>query len=188
MAYQKTIQYTIDNTCASCSVLEIGCGTGIITIEVSPHVESILATDISEKMIETAKEKALITGQDNITFKVADAYNLNLQSLQFDTVLVYNILHLLKKPDSFIEEIKKYLKPKGKIFIAVDCMNEGNTRKDKNIRLMYKFVSSLRIIPHITFYSINSLKRLMERHGFTTIKEEIIHPKPVNYFMIAERQ
>ncbi|MBN1538176.1 MAG: class I SAM-dependent methyltransferase [Anaerolineales bacterium] len=37
------------------SVLDFGCGTGIITIELAQYVKSILAIDISKNMIEFGK-------------------------------------------------------------------------------------------------------------------------------------
>lgn len=186
-AYNSNIRLTIENTCANCSLLEIGCGTGIITNEVAPHVASIHATDISEKMIEIAIEKANITGNDNITFSVADGYNLDFNGQKFDAILLFNILHLISEPNIFLTELKKHLKPDGKILLAVDCFNEGKTRKDKNIRFFYKAISALRIIPRIYFHSRESIKMLMKKHGFKPVKEEILHVSPVNYFLIAEQ-
>jgi SAM-dependent methyltransferase len=39
------------------TIVEIGCGTGAEALEVSRHVEKVIATDISDSMIETVKKK-----------------------------------------------------------------------------------------------------------------------------------
>src|ERR1700761_4671168 len=38
-------------------VLEIGCGTGILSFLIAPHVERVVAVDAAEGMIEVLKQK-----------------------------------------------------------------------------------------------------------------------------------
>ena len=39
-------------------MLEIGCGTGIVTMQLADYVKEITALDISEEMLQKAEEKA----------------------------------------------------------------------------------------------------------------------------------
>jgi ubiquinone/menaquinone biosynthesis C-methylase UbiE len=44
------------------TLLEVGCGTGAETIEISPNVSKIIATDISKRMIEILTKKIVARG------------------------------------------------------------------------------------------------------------------------------
>lgn len=60
-------------------VLEIGCGTGTTAIHHAPRVAQVLATDISERMIEIARAKARAAEVHNIDFKVARTWIASAQ-------------------------------------------------------------------------------------------------------------
>lgn len=53
-------------------VLDIGCGPGRYSIEFAKKVESVVATDISEKMIDFAKENVKKEQVSNVSFEVLD--------------------------------------------------------------------------------------------------------------------
>ena len=59
--YSNTYKKTIEKICTyletSNNVLDIGCGTGIITIEIASNVNKVLAIDYSQKMLDIAKKK-----------------------------------------------------------------------------------------------------------------------------------
>ena len=56
------------------SILEINCGTGEDAVFMSEYSDKIIATDISEKMLEIAKKKA---GNTSIKFQVLDINELS---------------------------------------------------------------------------------------------------------------
>ena len=49
-------------------VLDLGAGTGAIAFGVAPDAERVLGRDISEGMLEQAREKAAEDGVENVTF------------------------------------------------------------------------------------------------------------------------
>ncbi len=55
-------------------VLEIACGPGYWTREVSPFVSSITATDANESVLAEARKKQF--PKDNVSFALADAFTL----------------------------------------------------------------------------------------------------------------
>ena len=86
-AYQKKLAVTREHFGPETRVLEFGCGTGSTAILHAPHVQHILATDISPKMIEIAKEKARADNVENVSFEVASIETLDAPDASFDVVL-----------------------------------------------------------------------------------------------------
>ncbi len=185
-AYKKTLDHTIENTSPKSDILEVGCGTGIISLGIAPHIHSLVATDISENMISIAEKKAIDANIKNITFLNTDGYNLGQGNKKFDAILIYNVLHLVKKPQQILLETKKHLKTEGIIFIADDCFNEKKTIKAHLMVWLYKIVRLLGVIPYISFYSKHSLRKLLEDNGFIILKDEELFHDPVNYFIMAK--
>ena len=58
------------------SVLELATGPGMIARHIAPSAKSVVATDFSPKMIETAKKCWI---PQNVTFETADATSLSLK-------------------------------------------------------------------------------------------------------------
>ncbi|WP_283170770.1 class I SAM-dependent methyltransferase [Curtanaerobium respiraculi] len=54
------------------SVLDIGCGAGLYSLALAARAERVTGTDISPKMIEAARKKAVDEGIGNATFEVGD--------------------------------------------------------------------------------------------------------------------
>jgi ubiquinone/menaquinone biosynthesis C-methylase UbiE len=67
-------------------VLEIACGTGFWTEIAAESALSIVATDINENLLELAKTRGL--AEDQVSYRVADAYNLPDDLGEFTAILV----------------------------------------------------------------------------------------------------
>jgi SAM-dependent methyltransferase len=66
-------------------VLEVGCGTGFWTEIAAESALSIVATDINQNLIDLARTRDL--SGDQVTFRVADAYNLPGDLGEFTAIL-----------------------------------------------------------------------------------------------------
>jgi ubiquinone/menaquinone biosynthesis C-methylase UbiE len=100
------------------NVLEIGCGVGIVTSNLSGKYNlNIIGIDIDSGQIESAKKYH--TENENLKFSEADAANLPFGNKQFDMVVSQNVFHHINKWDSVIKEISRVLKPGG-YFIFTD--------------------------------------------------------------------
>ena len=70
----------------SCRILDVGCGTGRHAIELAKRGYSVTGVDLSENMLNRAREKAIDTGVQ-IDFEKADARNLPFED-EFDLVIM----------------------------------------------------------------------------------------------------
>ena len=91
-------------------VLEIATGTGLIAVNVAHSAQSIVATDFSPKMIETATKKGV---PSNVHFSVENATALSFPDHTFDAVIISNALHIMPDPGAVLKNIRRVLKPNG---------------------------------------------------------------------------
>jgi ubiquinone/menaquinone biosynthesis C-methylase UbiE len=101
------------------NILEIGCGTGEFSIELSRYCEQVIALDISQGMIEFAREKARAIGQNNIEFINAGFLTFEPKERKFDSVVTQLVLHHL--PDFWkliaLKNVNSMLRPGGKFYL-----------------------------------------------------------------------
>lgn len=113
-------------------VLELACGTGILSIQLAGSVKLLEATDFSEQMIRQAKQKSTST---RLHFSVQDATALCYAPQTFDAVIISNALHIMPSPEKALAEIRRVLKPDG-ILIAPTFTAAGSRLGRLKIRLM----------------------------------------------------
>lgn len=104
-------------------VLECACGTGMLTVHVAPICYSIIATDLSGKMLKKAAAKC--KRFRNATFEYADILHLDYAAGRFNTVIAAGVIHLLGDPLKALAELDRVCKPGGKIIIPT-YMNRKN--------------------------------------------------------------
>jgi len=103
--------------------LEIGAATGRYTLGLAKLGYQITAVDMSEKLLEIARQRSLEEGlETQIDFILADARDLgSIQKKEFDAVLLMGPLyHLVEERDrkSALKEAADHLKQGGILFSA----------------------------------------------------------------------
>ena len=104
------------------SVLDVGCGTGNLTLTAKPYAApsgKICGIDASPEMIAVARQKAARAGLD-VVFDVGLIEQLAFPDASFDVVLNRLVIHHL--PDDLkrqaFAELLRVLKPGGHLLIA----------------------------------------------------------------------
>jgi len=75
------------NTQTGQKILDVGCGTGILTNELAKNGAAVIGTDSSKDMIDAAK-----SNYPHLIFQVQDATNLPYKN-EFDTVFSNAVFH-----------------------------------------------------------------------------------------------
>lgn len=143
-------------------VLEFGCGSGRLTVLLSPHVNKIIAVDIAENQLNQLREEILKRNGTNIEIYLSDA-------LSFETTAKYDVIfldwftyHLNDDELSYLVcKIKTYLKPDGEI-VSKDTLSLLNS-----ISLETKDY-------YANYRTIEKLTSIYNKEGLSNLKR--IHP------------
>jgi len=137
-------------------VADIGFGGGYAIDQLIPVVrpERPIGVDVSEMMVEVATER----WDDRVEVYLAAASDMPLSSGTLDAVLTVNTIYFWSDPVTVLKEIRRVLKPTGRLVIGV--------RK----------ASFLRLLPitwfRFRYYSEARLTTVLAESGFDTRFEE----------------
>lgn len=100
--------------------LDLGAGTGLLTLALSERAAHTWALDISGPMVEYLRAKAASAGIDNVDTVVASATSLPLVDRAVDLVVSNYCLHHLSHADKrrALQEIHRVLVPGGRLVFA----------------------------------------------------------------------
>lgn len=95
-------------------VLDIAAGSGALSIPFSKIVNSVIAVDISEKLIND------LNGIENIKTILADARSIEFNEAQFSKIILYFALQHFSEKETMLlfKKIYKWLKPGGFFYIG----------------------------------------------------------------------
>lgn len=114
--------YVEESTRAGGSVLELGCGTGRVSIPIAQAGIDVVGIDSSPTMLTRAREKSREAGTPNLKLLRADMRNFNISS-KFDLVIIpfRGFLSLLSVDDEIrtLMNIKRHLAPGGKLIFDI---------------------------------------------------------------------
>ena len=99
------------------TVVDVGAGTGLLTLAVAPGVEHVWAIDFSPAMCEYLAVKAASAGLENVDVVVASAASLPLVDSVADLVISNYCLHELGHEDKMLAlgEAMRVLRPGGRL-------------------------------------------------------------------------
>jgi ubiquinone/menaquinone biosynthesis C-methylase UbiE len=112
----KSIAFIAERSDVRDLAVDVGCGTGFVTSFELPLYRSVVATDISRRMLEVVEKRFGYVNSLNLV--VCDAEYLPLKSEIADLVSVSSVLHHLPKPFSSIKETSRILKKDGFLYIT----------------------------------------------------------------------
>ncbi|WP_264211118.1 class I SAM-dependent methyltransferase [Leisingera thetidis] len=186
-AYRCALERTRSYLQADDTVLELGCGTGSTAIELASSVSRIVATDLSEMMLEVGRERAWNAGVSNVDFQCSSAGHA--PDGPFDAVLAHNLLHLLPDLEDVLEGVAARLRPGGLFISKTPCL--GEARGSWKYRMFQVAIPLMRLAGHapghVDLMEIRSLEAAVQRAGFEIIETGNYPADTPGRYLVARR-
>lgn len=106
------------------SILDIGCGTGTVSVLLAELGHQVAGIDFSPAMIAQAKAKARAAEQA-ITFMIMDAARPRLAPRQFDALICRHLLWALPASARVLRVWSELLRPGGRLILVEGCWSTG---------------------------------------------------------------
>lgn len=165
-----------DNHAAPRTILELGCGTGSLALELQPLGNfAYLATDGSPQMVRIARKKAEAVAAE-VTFKVADFTAFGVEETVDVAILLYDGLNYLLTEDAIRDVLWNVYRvlSQGGLFLfdqstPANSLNNAAHFEDKGREQGFSYVRNSRYDPntrlHTTVFKlIEGPRRYKEEH------------------------
>lgn len=183
-AYQRKLEITKAKLRPADVIVDIGCGTGSLAIELAPRVSQVHAVDVSAEMLKIGKRKAEAAGLDNITFHQGTAQQLpEFDDESLDGVCAYNILHLVAERDTLYQQLMRRLKPGGFFISSTPCLGESSVPFGMILPVMRWFGKA----PPVEILRQQRLLEELSQAGFANVSLKDVGAKPRVAFVVAEK-
>ncbi len=152
------------------AVLDVGTGTGLVARAVAAKVGkkgSVIGIDVSPAMLSLAHE--LSRGVANISYLLEPAEVLVFKDASFDLVTLSEVLTYLLDPASALREIRRVLRPKGRLALSLHRRSLGTEAQDVFFAVLDRFAQA-------HFVSVPRLPAERARWGEPEVLPEILAP------------
>ncbi|MBE0651968.1 MAG: class I SAM-dependent methyltransferase [Bacteroidales bacterium] len=140
------------------SVMDYGCGSGLVTMSFQPLVRQVVGVDSSRGMLEVFQNKVSRLGFENVSSQLADLEEEDKIEGEFDLIVSSMAFHHVRKLPELLKRLYDHMVPGGSIGIA-DLDKEDGTFHSDNTG-----------VAHFGF-DRKMLKKLFEEAGFHDIRD-----------------
>ncbi len=134
-------------------LLDYGCGTGLISFNLSQGVGTVVGYDSSLQMLEVFNSK--IDSNKILSTNSLESYNNH-----FDCVVSSMVFHHIMNLDEALDDVYRIMKVDGKLLVVDLDLDDGSFHRDE---LDFKGHNG---------FERNQFKSLVESHGFACIELE----------------
>ncbi|MBN2806877.1 MAG: class I SAM-dependent methyltransferase [Prolixibacteraceae bacterium] len=138
------------------SVLDYGCGTGLLGYKMADRVRHLTFCDVSKPMLEQVERKREQYGYRHVETLWTDFTRDQLPASKFDLIVSMLVLHHVAELEKLLMAFHELLTPKG-LFAWIDLGEEDGS-----------FHSHDESIPHKGF-SKNGKEALLKRYGMEMV-------------------
>jgi len=165
------------------SVLEIGCGTGAVTLPLARAVGEhgrVVGVDISEPMLDVARQRVSETGMSNVTLLLGDAQVMSLERSAFDIATSRMGVMFFADSLAAFRNIASALKPGGRLVFACWAPLKENRHwlisYDIALRYLGAPTSEDAHPGPLAFANPDYVRHILAEAGFAEITIERAHP------------
>jgi arsenite methyltransferase len=183
-AYERKKAITRELLEQDATILDIGCGTGSLALDLAPFVGHVHAMDVSAEMIRIANRKKTAQEATNVTFYQGTLDEPDtFEPAQFDGVCAYNILHLVDDREATLRTIFELLAPGGVFISSNVCLGGTWVPYGAMIAVMRWFGKA----PMVYLYDRDTVLREFRAAGFVDVEVHDVGADAIVSFVTAAK-
>jgi len=150
-------------------ILDLGCGTGALTLRAAQKGAKVKGIDINPQMLEIAQKQAIKKnllqninlceiGIAELRREKSDSYDVVMSGLCFSELTEDELIYTLK-------EVKRILKPEGILLVADEVKPKNILKRILNGIVKFPLVIITYIITQTTIHSLENLPEKIKESG-----------------------
>jgi ubiquinone/menaquinone biosynthesis C-methylase UbiE len=159
-------------------VLDAGCGTGFLSLELAERGHRVTGIDFAPAMIARARQKAAERGLA-VRFEPADAEQLPFAPASFDLVISRHVLWTLPHPEAAIDEWLRVLRPGARLVVVDGATLDGSDRApnaqprgQENARTSPEYAAIGDRLPFLGGRPRGEIEELLRKHGLIHVASD----------------
>jgi ubiquinone/menaquinone biosynthesis C-methylase UbiE len=154
--------------------LDVGCGTGFLSLELAARGHRIVGVDLAPSMLALARQKAAAQGR-SVRFEEADAENLPFRPASFDLVISRHVLWTLPHPEAAIDDWQRVLRPGGRLAIVDGAQYDADaarTPQRENARTSGEYAAIGDQLPFYGGRPREEIEAVLRAHGLRGVTSD----------------
>jgi 2-polyprenyl-3-methyl-5-hydroxy-6-metoxy-1,4-benzoquinol methylase len=164
--YTKTLEGTVPLLTGKDVLLDLGCASGEICLDLAAVVARAHGVDTSGGMIELANQKARARDIGTVDFSQSDAFDPGFERCSFSTITAFSVLHLVEDLLATLERLHELLVPGGLLVSQTPCLRERNWV----FRSLVGFAQVAGVAPPILTLGFRELESRLAQSGFEILE------------------
>ena len=146
-AFDRKVAITRERIRPGDTVLNVGCGTGSLSLRLADTGATLHGVDISSEMVRIARAKVAAAGVDNIQFHVSrfedfDAFG----PASVDVLMAYSLVHLVDDIPGTLRQMHDLVRPGGVFISSTVVLGDGWMPYRPLLRVMYWLGRAPRVV------------------------------------------
>jgi SAM-dependent methyltransferase len=162
-------------------VLDLACGAGSQTLDAAHRVGgqgSVVASDISDTMLDHVRENARAAGLTNVTTLAGAAEDLDVAAESFDAIVCRLGLMLFVEPARVLVAVARALRPGGRVAVVVFTTPATNPLMAKPMQILLRHAGKTLPAPgQPGIFALGTpgvLEHLLAGNGFVGIEQRTL--------------
>jgi SAM-dependent methyltransferase len=155
---------------------DVGCGSGMLTCEIAPHMRRVVAIDGSAPMIEIARKTVAERGLQNVEFEQLSLPPKGSHNFEAGEVVISSsVIEYLASVEDALAFIYTLLRPGGTLMFSI---SNRNSFKRAAVKLFHRLTGRPRyfgLLRH--FLSVDDIRNVLEGTGFELLESEYFDSK-----------
>lgn len=147
------------------NVLDVACGSGIVSLAFAKHVSNVIGIDITDEMLEQAVMSQRKQELQNVSFLNADVNHIPFETNTFDIVVTRFSFHHMVYPQKVLSEMIRVCKPGGMVVVADVALPQEKVGR-------YNEMERLRDPSHVSALSIEAFQELLNQSDLNDIAHD----------------